>query len=66
MRTKTIDMIGVFVLALVFFAFGLLGAALGTALQTLTGVSTAIAFLLSTTVTVALGWLLLDYIGSEL
>ena len=66
MRPETIDMIGVVVLVVVMFVFGVLGAALGTALQILTGTSAQVAFLLSTTVTVALGWLLLDYIDSEL
>jgi cytochrome c biogenesis protein CcdA len=64
MQENTIDVIGAFVLALVFFTFGLLGAGLGTALQVF-GVETKFAYLVSTTVTVVLGWLLLDFLASE-
>jgi len=65
MQEQTIDAIGAVVILLVFFVFGLLGAGLGTALRVF-GVETRVAFLVSTTVTVALGWLLLDYLDSEL
>lgn len=65
MQDKTIDVIGALVLLLVFFVFGFLGAGLGTALRVL-GVQAKVAFLASTTVTVALLWLILDYLDSEL